>query len=75
MTKQSPLYTKQNSTGEMEARVWASTHKGYAFSVTLCDLDSGETLPTARLLNDFEAACKLANSWVAEPTGLISIPL
>lgn len=44
-TEAEPVASFVNEEEQMEARVWVSTVSG--FNVTLCDLDSGETVPTA----------------------------
>lgn len=62
-----PLYQHTNKEDGIEGRVFEHTKGEY--TITLYDLDAEETLPTMRILKDYDEACKLAKKW-AEGKGL-----
>jgi hypothetical protein len=57
-----PTYTKSNAETGVEARVFAY---GERYTVTLCDLDSGQTLPHMRRVATLAEAVALADKWAA----------
>lgn len=59
-----PVYTKRNAECGCEARVWSY---GGTFTVSLYDVDSGETLPSMKRVNDLETAKRIADDWAKQP--------
>lgn len=61
--KNNAIETFVNADTQMESRIFANNDGNY--TVTLCDLDSGETLPTAFKMKDLAVARKKAQKLVA----------
>lgn len=58
------VYTKTNEETRMQARVFAASKGGY--TVTLFDIDSGNTLPTMVGKAELKDAIVLADAWVSD---------
>jgi hypothetical protein len=59
-----PLYTKTNEETQMQSRVFAASQGG--FTITLFDIDSGNTVPTMRRVTSLEDAKAIADAWVSD---------
>lgn len=61
-----PLYTKTNEETQMQARVFAASKGGY--TVTLFDMDSGNTVPMMKGTADLQDAIATADLWATGAT-------